>query len=151
MTQLSDHNFNLESDSTLYSNSNFIFCVQCIGFITTISFVIRNIYLSRNLIQVITWVQSNELIYIIFIIEGLLEEIIKSFIVWNFNPRPLILSRQQIQLNYQVMSSTFQHRKLCMFLQFHLFIKCWSSIWTITVVTLHFCLSRSLEQVITWK
>ena len=63
--------------------------VQCSHFISAVAFVSCHICFKRNLAQVITWVQWNELIHMVFTIEGFLEVAIENCPEWDLNPRPL--------------------------------------------------------------
>ena len=63
--------------------------VQCSRFISTIAFVSRHICFKRNLAQVITWLQRNELIKMVFTTETFWEVAIESWHEWDLNPRPL--------------------------------------------------------------
>ena len=62
---------------------------QCSSFISVIAFVSRHICFKRNFAQVITWVQRNELIHMVFTTEGFWEVAIESWGEWDLNPRPL--------------------------------------------------------------
>ena len=62
---------------------------QCSRFISAIAFVSRLIFFKRNLAQVITWVQRNELIHMVFTTEGFVEVAIESWPEWDLNPRTL--------------------------------------------------------------
>ena len=63
-TGLLGHEFNSPSEQTLYWHSNFIVC-SVSDFISAITFVSRHVYFNWNFVEVITWVQQNELIYLV--------------------------------------------------------------------------------------
>ena len=63
--------------------------VHCSDFISATTFVSPHIYLNQNLVQVITWVQRNELIHMVFNTERFLEVAKESCPEWNLNQRPL--------------------------------------------------------------
>ena len=67
----------------------FRFFVQCSRFISAVAFVSRHIFFKQNFAQLITWVQRNELIYMVFNTEGFIEVAIESLPEWDLNPRPL--------------------------------------------------------------
>ena len=63
--------------------------VQCSRFISAIAFVSRHICFKRNLTQVITYLQQNGLIHMVFTTEWFWEVAIQSCPEWDLNPRPL--------------------------------------------------------------
>ena len=78
MTGLWDREFKSHWDPTLYSHSNFIVC-SLSDFILAFVLVSRLVYFNQNFIEVITWVQQNELIDMVFTTEGFFEVAIESW------------------------------------------------------------------------
>ena len=63
--------------------------VQCSSFISTIAFVSRHTCFKWNLAQVITYLQQNELIHMVFTAEGFWEVAMESWPELDLNPWPL--------------------------------------------------------------
>ena len=87
--------------------------VQCSCFILAIAFITCHICFKRHLTQVITWVQWNELIHMVYNTEGFLEVAVESWPEWDLNSWPLNSVRCSHQLSYQAMSSTCTQSQLC--------------------------------------
>ena len=81
--ELSGHEFNSHSEPTLCSYFNFILC-SVSDFISAIALVSRRVYVYRNFLEVITWVWPNELIHVVFTIEGFFEVAIESWPEWAY-------------------------------------------------------------------
>ena len=75
--ELLGQEFNLHSEPTLYSYFNFIIC-SVPHFIPAIAFVSCRVCFNGNFVEVITQVQRNELIHMVFTTEGLSEVAIES-------------------------------------------------------------------------
>ena len=69
----------------------FYLFVHCSRYISAIAFVSHRICFKRNIAQVITWVQRNELIHMLFTTERFLEVAIESWSEWDLNPRSLYI------------------------------------------------------------
>ena len=63
--------------------------VQYSGFISAIAFISHHICFTRNLAQIITSVQLNELIQMVFTTKGFWEVPEESWPEWDLNPRSL--------------------------------------------------------------